>query len=146
MLTGCEKTSEAESNCAPRVPDAYLLDSDVLIDISRNKPAAIDYVDTLPDPWMISQVTAMELLVGARDKREIAYLDQFLSSYPIVPLSASLGVRAYRLLMDYAKSHGLHVFDSLVAATALEQGLTLVTRNQRHFAMIDKLILHVPEY
>jgi predicted nucleic acid-binding protein len=37
----------------------YLLDSDVLIDISRNRPEAIDYVDTLPDPWMISQVTAM---------------------------------------------------------------------------------------
>jgi predicted nucleic acid-binding protein len=114
----------------------YLRDSDVLIDVSRNRPEAIDYVDTLPDPWMISQVTAMELLVGARDKREVAYLDAFLSSYPIVPLSASIGERAYQLLKGYAKSHGLHVFDSLVAATALEQGLTLVTRNQRHFAMI----------
>lgn len=64
----------------------YLLDSDVLIDISRNGPEVIDYVDTLPDPWMISQVTAMELLVGARDKREVGYLHAFLSSYPIVPL------------------------------------------------------------
>ena len=47
----------------------YLLDSDVLIDISRNRPAAIDYVDTLPAPWMISQVTPIEILFGARDKR-----------------------------------------------------------------------------
>jgi predicted nucleic acid-binding protein len=47
---------------------AYLLDSDVLIDISRSRTASIDYVDTLPGPWAISQVTAMELLVGARDK------------------------------------------------------------------------------
>jgi len=31
----------------------YLLDSDVPIDISRASPAAIDYVDTLPEPWMI---------------------------------------------------------------------------------------------
>jgi predicted nucleic acid-binding protein len=124
----------------------YLLDSDVLIDISRNRPEAIDYVDTLPDPWMISQVTAMELLVGARDKREVAHLDAFLSSYPVVPLSASIGQRAYGLLMRYAKSHGLHVFDSLVAATALEQDLTLVTKNRRHFAMIDELTVEVPEY
>jgi predicted nucleic acid-binding protein len=65
----------------------YLLDSDVLIDISRGKQESIDYVDTLVDPWMISQVTAMELQVGARDKREAAFLDAFLSSYPIVPLS-----------------------------------------------------------
>jgi predicted nucleic acid-binding protein len=88
----------------------------------------------------------MELLVGARNKREIAYLDAFLSSYPIIRLSESLGNRAYQLLMDYSKSHGLHVFDSVVAATALEQGLTLVTRNKRHFAMIDSLVLEVPDY
>jgi hypothetical protein len=124
----------------------YLLDSDVLIDISRNRPEAIDYVDTLPDPWMISQVTAMELLVGARDKREVAHLDAFLSSYPVVPLSASIGQRAYGLLMRYAKSHGLHVFDSLVAATALERDLTLVTKNRRHFAMIGDLTVEVPGY
>ena len=103
----------------------YLLDSDVLIDISRDGPEAIDYVDTLADPWMISEVTAMELLVGARDKREVAYLDAFLSSYPVVPLSASIGKKAYGLLLRYAKSHGLHVFDSLVAATAIEQRFTL---------------------
>ena len=124
----------------------YLLDSDVLIDISRDKPESIDYVDTLPGPWMISQVSAMELLVGARDKREVAYLDAFLSSYPVVPLSASIGKKAYELLLRYAKSHGLHVFDSLVAATALERGFTLVTKNQRHFAMIGELIVQVPRY
>jgi hypothetical protein len=125
---------------------AYLLDSDVLIDISRSRTASIEYVDKLPDPWAISHVTAMELLVGASDKREVAYLDAFLSSYPIVRLSESVGKRAYRLLMEYSKSHGLHVFDSLIATTALEQGFTLVTRNKRHFAMIDGLMLQVPDY
>ena len=124
----------------------YLIDSDVLIDISRDRQESIDYVDTLADPWMISQVTAMELQAGARNKREVAYLDAFLSSYPIVPLSASIGKKAYELLLRYAKSHGLHVFDSLVAATAIDQGFTLVTRNQRHFAMISELIVQVPVY
>ena len=124
----------------------YLIDSDVLIDISRDRQESIDYVDMLADPWMISQVTAMELQVGARDKREVAYLVAFLSSYPIVPLSASIGKKAYELLLRYAKSHGLHVFDSLVAATAIEQGFTLVTRNQRHFAMITELVVQVPAY
>jgi len=88
----------------------------------------------------------MELLVGARDKREVAWLHAFLSSYPTVPLDDAIGMKAYQLLMDYTKSHGLHVFDSLVAATALQQGLTLVTRNRRHFGMIDDLMLQVPQY
>ena len=75
----------------------YLIDSDVLIDISPGRQEAVDYVDTLADPWSISQVTTMELQVGARDKREVAYLDAFLSSYPVVPLSAAIGRRAYEL-------------------------------------------------
>ena len=32
----------------------YLIDSDVLIDISRGKPAARDYIDALPKGWAIS--------------------------------------------------------------------------------------------
>jgi predicted nucleic acid-binding protein len=31
-----------------------------------------------------------------------------------------------------------------VAATAIEEGLTLVTRNRRHFSMIEGLSLLVP--
>jgi predicted nucleic acid-binding protein len=63
----------------------YLIDSDVLIDISRGQPAARDYVDALPEGWAISQVAAQELIVGARDKRELADIDTFLSAYAIVP-------------------------------------------------------------
>jgi predicted nucleic acid-binding protein len=123
---------------------AYLIDSDVLIDISRGKPAAQEYVDSLPDAWAISQISAMELIVGARDKREVADLDVFLSAYPIVPVQPSTGARAFGLLRAYAKSHGLHVFDSLLAATAMEEGLTLVTKNRKHFAMIEGLRLGSP--
>ena len=62
----------------------------------------------------------MELIVGARDKRELATMDSFLTLCDIVPLSDSIGAGACRLLKTYAKSHGLHVFDSLIAATAIE--------------------------
>jgi predicted nucleic acid-binding protein len=58
----------------------YLIDSDILIDISRAIPQAIEYIDSLPGDWMISQVTAMELIVGARGKQELADLDVFKRS------------------------------------------------------------------
>lgn len=76
----------------------------------------------------------------------MAYIDAFLSAYVIVPLRIATGVRAYELLKRYAKSHGLHVFDSLIAATAIEEGLVLVTRNRRHFGMIESVSLLVPQY
>jgi len=86
------------------------------------------------------------LIVGARDNRDLAVIDAFLSAYLIVPLRDSAGSRPYDLLKRYAKSHGLHVFDSLLAATAIEESLTLVTKNRRHFGVIEGLKLAVPEY
>jgi hypothetical protein len=124
----------------------FLLDSNVLIDVSRGNGAAIKYVDSLADSWAISQATAMELIVGARDKRDLATIDGFLSLYSVIPLSDQIGSRAYRLLKTYAKSPGLHVFDSLIAATAMENSLTLVTLNRKHFQMIEGFQLQVPEY
>jgi len=50
------------------------------------------------------------------------------------------------LLKTYAKSNGLRTFDSLIAATAIELRRTLVTRNRKHFEMIDGLAIHIPEY
>jgi predicted nucleic acid-binding protein len=111
----------------------YLVDSDVLIDVSRANLAARDYLNSLPEGWAISRVSAMELIVGARDSRDLANIDAFLSAFTILPLHAAIGDLAYQLLKRYAKSHGLHVFDSLIAATAIKGNLSLITRNRRHF-------------
>lgn len=124
----------------------YLIDSDVLIEISRGNRAARQYLDALKDPWAISQIAALEIIVGARNQRELTIIDTFLAGYLIVPLRESTGKRAYELLKLYAKSNGLHVFDSLVAATAMEEGLTLVTRNHKHFEVIAGLKLDIPTY
>jgi predicted nucleic acid-binding protein len=124
----------------------YLIDSDVLIDVSRGKQTAREYVNALPEGWAISQASAMEVIVGARDRIDLAAIDAFLSELVIVPLRASTGTRAYELLKTYTKSHGLHVFDSIIAATAMQDGLTLVTKNRRHFDMIQGLSMEVPQY
>jgi predicted nucleic acid-binding protein len=66
--------------------------------------------------------------------------------YPVVHLNNRIGERAYNLLKTYAKSHGLRTFDSLIAATALEAELTLVSKDRKHFAMIEGISLEVPDY
>jgi len=35
----------------------YLVDTDVLIDVSRNNEAAIDFLDQLDDSWSMSIIT-----------------------------------------------------------------------------------------
>ena len=123
----------------------YLIDTDVMVDVSRRNADAANYVDSLPDIW-IAIVTAQELIVGARDKREVAAIDGLIRLYPVVHVNDRIGTRAYDLLKTYAKSHGLRTFDSLIAATALEGNFTLVTRNRKHFGMIAGIRLQIPNY
>jgi predicted nucleic acid-binding protein len=87
----------------------------------------------------------MELIVGARDKRDLATIDGFLSLCPVVPLSDSIGTGAYRLLKTYAKSHGLHVFDSLIAATAMRRS-PWPPAIENIIRWIEGLQLEVPDY
>ncbi len=122
-----------------------LIDTDVMIDLSRQNTAAADYLDSLSD-IAISIITAQELIVGARDKRDVSAIDALLSAYSVIHIDAAIGQRAYQLLKVYAKPDGLRPFDSLIAATAIEQNCVLVTRNRKHFAMIDGLRLEAPSY
>ena len=69
-----------------------------------------------------------------------------LSGYRAIPPNEDITRRAYYLMKIYARSHGLQALDSLIAATALEEGLTLATRNRKHFQMIGDLKLEVPNY
>ena len=124
----------------------YLVDTDVLIDVSRNNEAAIDFLDHLDDSWSMSIITALELIVGARNKEEVTQIDQLIAAYSATPLTAEIGNLSYGLLRQFAKSHGLRVFDSLIAATALAENLTLVTKNKKHFQMISTLKLGIPSY
>ncbi|MEK6279499.1 MAG: type II toxin-antitoxin system VapC family toxin [Acidobacteriota bacterium] len=124
----------------------YLVDTDVLIDVSRNNEAAIDFLDQLADSWSLSIITALELIVGARNKKEVTQIDQLVAAYSAIPLTTDIGNSSYGLLRQFAKSHGLRVFDSLIAATAIEENLTLVTKNKKHFKMISNLNLEIPSY
>jgi tRNA(fMet)-specific endonuclease VapC len=124
---------------------AHLIDTDVMVDVSRRNADAANYVDSIPDIW-ITIVTAQELIVGARDKRDVAAIDGLVHSYPVVHINDRIGTRAYDLLKTYAKSHGLRTFDSLIAAIALEGNFTLVTRNRKHFGMISGIRLQIPNY
>jgi hypothetical protein len=116
-----------------------------MIDVSRGSADSASYLDSLTDP-VISIITAQELIVGARDKRDIAGIESMISTYSINHVDAAIGLLAYDLLKTYAKSDGLRTFDSLIAATAMERGLQLVSRNRKHFAMIEGLRVEVPRF
>jgi predicted nucleic acid-binding protein len=125
---------------------AYLVDTDIVVDLTRGSGSAADYFDSLDDVWSISMITCLELLVGSRTQRETTDLDFVLSGYQTIPPNEDITRRAYYLMKTYARPLGLRTLDSLIAATALEEGLTLESKNRKHFQMIGDLKLDVPNY
>ena len=96
-------------------------------------------MDTLPGDIFIGRISAMELIVGARNKRDQKVIEKFISLYSIQELSGAIGHAAHQRLKQYAKAHGLALADALIAATAIVNDLILVSRNEKHFRPIKEL-------
>jgi len=129
------------------VMSGKLLDTTVLIDLSRGNQIAADYVDNeskAGTPLSISMVSAMELVAGCRNNNEIAKAQKLLAKYSRIPLSPLISQRAFDLIVAYTKSHGLQIPDALIAATALVEALELMSDNDRHFRMIPNLTVSRP--
>jgi hypothetical protein len=117
-----------------------LIDSDVLVWLTRGHQGAAARLKRI-GVWRISVVTYMELAQGCRDKAELARVKKALSGSgtQIVPVNEAVCERATRLIDRYALSDGLQVGDALIAATALEHGLPLLSANVKHFGAIEGL-------
>lgn len=120
-----------------------LVDTDVLIWVTRKNPQASDFLDTFEE-IAISDVTYMELIQGAKNKREAQAIDKALKSMAVLrlPINDSISERAVALVRHYFHSHSMQLADALIAATALEHGLALATGNAKHFGVVENLQLH----
>jgi len=124
----------------------YLIDTDVMIDVSRGSAVAATFIDSLED-ITISIISAHELIVGARNHRDAVAIDGLIRTFPVhADLRAEITGLAYDLLKRYSKSDGLRTFDALIAATAMAENFTLVSRNRKHFQMISDLAFQPPDY
>jgi len=120
-----------------------IYDTDMLIWIQRGNPKAARIIEKDSDRHLSIQAY-MELLQGARNKREQAHIKDFLWSFAftIVPLSEDIGHRALIYVEEYALATGLRSADALIAATAVESHQKLVSSNVKHFRAIKELQLH----
>lgn len=120
-----------------------IIDTDILIDTSRNKSEAIDYLQNLQtsSTLAISAVTQMELIVGCTNKADLRKIENFLQQFSIIKIDQDISDRSVELLKFYRLSHGLLIADSLIAATAIVWDYPLATKNQRDYRFIQELKL-----
>jgi len=111
----------------------YLLDSNVLIQHLRGDGATTDLLtrSALNGPLGIAAICRTEVIAGMRDKERAATL-RFLDALACYPLDATIADRAGELVR-HCRGRGiaLDAPDAIIAATALEHGLVLLTYNAR---------------
>jgi predicted nucleic acid-binding protein len=119
-----------------------LVDTDVLIWHLRGNPQAARWLDRL-QPLTISSVSYLEVLQGMRNKAELVAVQKMLQQRKanVQPITEAITRKATELMEAMTLSHGLQMGDALIAATALEHGLPVLTGNVKHFAAIPGLII-----
>lgn len=124
---------------------SYLIDTNVLSELRRKTPdaAVLEWFARRPASTLyLSVLTFGELRKGIEGvpdaKRRMALTDWLETDLPaffagrILPVDAQVADRWGRLLS--AAGRPLPAIDSLLAASAAQHGLSMVTRNSRDFA------------
>lgn len=121
-----------------------IIDTDILVWIQRGNDRAASLVDKSAERH-ISVLTYMELLQGAKNRKQHRTVKEFLRLYgfQVLPLTENIGHRAAVYIEEYALSSGLRSGDAIIAATATEHGMILATGNEKHFKPIKDLSLKV---
>ena len=121
-----------------------LFDTDIFIWAQRGNSKAARLLEREPFRFLSVQ-TYLELLQDARNKAEQRIAKAFLADlhFTILPLTEAVGHRAMVYIEEYGLTNGLRAGDALIAATATENNLTLMSGNGKHFKPIHGLRLKI---
>lgn len=126
----------------------YLPDTNILINALNNKRGHRHLLNRLVlegNQLSCCSVTLAEVYSGVRPA-DVPKVDTFFSALEWYPNSRSIARLAGRLRFDYArKGVVLSLPDVLIAATALNHGLTLITENGKHFPMPELRLHPLPQ-
>lgn len=105
-----------------------LFDTNILIDYLNGVDAARSEIEGSTER-LVSIITLMEVLAGARDKAEEDVIDMFLRDFHVVDLNR----RVAREAVEIRRSRRIRLPDAIVWASARTESALLVTRNTKDF-------------
>ena len=118
---------------------AILLDTDVLVDFFRGYSKAVGFVNAHSERIILSSIVVAELYAGVKGDAEQTALEDFVSLFRVVPVSAEIAKTGGLYKRDYGKSHGVGLADAILAATAEAENTELKTLNTKHYPMLKGL-------
>ena len=130
----------------------FLVDSNVLSEVTKPEPDEGVVVwlkdneeELAVDPIVIGELRTGILCLpsGARRKRLEEWFQRVAGSLHCLSWDFETGMRWAQLLANLRKAGlAMHLKDSLIAASALQHGLTVATRNERDFRKAGVRVLN----
>lgn len=127
----------------------HLVDTDWIIDALAGVPAALVPIQQqAPSGLSVSIVTLGEVFEGAyhypNPQQHLAGFRRFLSGFTVVGLSDPI-MQLFAQTRHTLRRQGNLIpdLDLLIGATAVHHGMTIMTRNRRHFSRIPGLQLYI---
>ncbi len=119
-----------------------LFDTDILIWVQGGNEKAAKLIEKDQDKCLSIQ-SYMELLQGAKNKTQHKYVKDFVCEFgfTILPLTENIGHRALIYVEEYSLSSNMRAGDAIIAATAVENNVTLLSSNVKHFKAVKELQL-----
>lgn len=126
----------------------YLFDTNILSEVLKKRPSQelLGRLAGIPGHLQFTScVCVMELRYGSKRRPDHESFwkkieDKLLSRVKTLPVAEGTALIAGDIAANLSfEGRGISPEDLLIAATAVENGLTLVTANQRHFRGIEGL-------
>lgn len=114
-----------------------LPDTNVFSRIFKGDSAVAEFIEGLKAA--IDATVYIECLQGSKSNQEKRIIKKVLDNFPLLPITPKVSKRAIGLIDAYSNSRGLLLADALIAATALENDLMIVTYNVDDFKFIRDL-------
>jgi tRNA(fMet)-specific endonuclease VapC len=124
---------------------SFLIDTDIIIySLKNNETVRQNFLNNANSFKAISVISYGELVFGAhrseQPTRNMAVVRKVAGLFPIIDVNASIMETFAELKAPLLeKGHPIDDMDLIIAATALVNNYTLVTNNERHFAIISGL-------
>ena len=115
----------------------YLVDTNVFSKIFKGDSKVRNFVENLDAA--INATIYIECLQGSKSNQEKRFIKNYLINFPPLLITPDISERAIDLIDTYPNSFGLFLPDALIAATGLENDLTIVTYNADDFKFIQGL-------
>lgn len=117
----------------------YLIDTDIIIWLLRKNEKYLQWFNSLQktEKLFVSTVTVAEVYKNAF-LSEITNIEDLLKDLETLDVTYTIARQAGLYWNQYIKKfRKLHILDCMIAATASEHGLTVLTLNTRHYPMSD---------